>query len=145
MARKKKDCGARQCSNRIKASHYFCEACMKRIPSALRTDFYDAYGRGDGKAIMDLSNQIREHLDTGERSQPKQEEKMATGKSDLIEVEVEFRMEKGGGIAVFNGDFKEDEYGNQREDWIWLPKSLVERDGNIFTMPEWLAQDKGLI
>lgn len=31
----------------------------------------------------------------------------------------------------------------------WLPKSLVEyfddRKGGIFTMPEWLAHDKGLI
>ena len=28
---------------------------------------------------------------------------------------------------------------------VWLPKSLVEYDDGIFTMPEWLAAEKGLI
>ncbi len=28
---------------------------------------------------------------------------------------------------------------------IWLPKSLVEYDDGTFTMPEWLAMEKGLI
>ncbi len=30
---------------------------------------------------------------------------------------------------------------------VWLPKSQVEydKDGKVFTMPEWLAEDKGLI
>lgn len=44
------------------------------------------------------------------------------------------------------GEIKIDDHGNPREDWVWLPKSQVQRDGdNVFTMPEWLAKDKGLI
>jgi RNase P/RNase MRP subunit p29 len=27
----------------------------------------------------------------------------------------------------------------------WVPKSLVEREGAVFQMPEWLAMDKGFI
>lgn len=28
---------------------------------------------------------------------------------------------------------------------FWLPKSQVERDGDTYTLPEWLATEKGLI
>lgn len=28
---------------------------------------------------------------------------------------------------------------------VWVPSSLVERDGNVFTMPFWLAKDNGLV
>jgi hypothetical protein len=28
---------------------------------------------------------------------------------------------------------------------IWLPKSQVEYDGEEFSIPEWLAIDKGLV
>lgn len=28
---------------------------------------------------------------------------------------------------------------------IFLPKSLVSKDGDVYTMPEWLAEEKGLI
>lgn len=60
---------------------------------------------------------------------------------NLIDIAAEFRMEKGDGIAVFEGEMK-----NGREVWTWLPKSLVEKnDDGTFTMPEWLAHSKGLI
>jgi hypothetical protein len=37
---------------------------------------------------------------------------------------------------------KEDE---EDDDIIWLSKKLVERDGKTFTIPEWLAIEKGLV
>ncbi len=67
---------------------------------------------------------------------------MRTGKSNLIDIAAEKRMEKGAGIALFQGD----KDGDGREVWVWVPTSQVEDNGDgTFTMPEWLAKDKGLI
>lgn len=155
MARKKKDCTARQCSNRIKAAHYFCESCMARVPRDLRSRFLDAYKIGAGRGVLDLSTEIREFLDTRPQPQPqKEKEQMTTGKSDLIEISAEYRMEKGGGMAIWTGDYVKnqegedviDDQGNKRENWIWLPKSQVDRtEEKVFTLPYWLAKEKGLI
>lgn len=32
-----------------------------------------------------------------------------------------------------------------KEDAVWLPLSQIEIDGETITMPEWLAEEKGLI
>lgn len=67
---------------------------------------------------------------------------MTSGRSNLIEVAADFRRDTDRGIAIWDGD--RDEAG--REVWTWLPKKLVENNGDgTFTMPEWLARDKGLI
>lgn len=34
--------------------------------------------------------------------------------------------------------------GGRTKDVIFLPCSIVERDGHIFKMPEWLAIEKGI-
>lgn len=39
---------------------------------------------------------------------------------------------------------EEDEFGKEAER-IFLPKSLVEKDGDVFIMPENIAYEKGLI
>jgi hypothetical protein len=58
-----------------------------------------------------------------------------TGKSDLIEIAAELRHTTSLAFLVFDGDQQ-----------VWLPKSQVEDNGDgTFTMPEWLARDKGLI
>lgn len=68
---------------------------------------------------------------------------MTSAKSNLVDVVAEKRMEKGGGIALFQGNMNEE---TGREEWVWVPKSQVEDNGDgTFTMPEWLAKDKGLI
>lgn len=56
-------------------------------------------------------------------------------RSTLIEIAAEKRAETDKAIRIFNGKTTE-----------WVPKSQVEdnRDGT-FTMPEWLAQEKGFI
>ncbi|MDF1625620.1 MAG: hypothetical protein P1U84_04985 [Parvibaculaceae bacterium] len=60
----------------------------------------------------------------------------------LTDIEAEFRMDRPRAIAVWAG--KEDEDG--KEVWAWLPKNLVEDNGDgTYTMPEWLAHEKGLI
>lgn len=64
------------------------------------------------------------------------------GRSDLIDIAGELRMEREKVIAIYDGTDDE----NGREQWTWLPKSLVEDNGDgTFAMPEWLAKDKGLI
>ena len=61
---------------------------------------------------------------------------------DIIEIAAEMRRETERGIAIFDGE--KDESG--REVWTWLPKAHVENNGDgTFSMPEWLAMDKGLI
>jgi hypothetical protein len=64
------------------------------------------------------------------------------GKSDLIDVDVQLHHRTDKAILVSDdGD---------RDNAIWLPLSQIEveehQSGIItVTMPEWLAQDKGLI
>lgn len=57
------------------------------------------------------------------------------GESKLIDIAGEIRGETDKAIRLHDGTKTE-----------WLPKSQVEdnRDGT-FTMPEWLAKDKGFI
>ena len=54
---------------------------------------------------------------------------------DLIDISAKLKHETAKAFLLFDG---------AREEWV--PKSMVEnnRDGT-FTMPEWLAQDKGFI
>lgn len=57
------------------------------------------------------------------------------GKSDLVDIAGELRHDTPLGFLIFDGDRQ-----------VWLPKSLVENNGDgTFTMPEWLAKEKGLI
>lgn len=56
-------------------------------------------------------------------------------KKELIDIAAEFRRETDKGICLFDG-----------EKSMWLPKALVEDNGDgTFTMPEWLAKEKGFI
>jgi hypothetical protein len=53
----------------------------------------------------------------------------------LTDIACELRHETSRAYLIFDGA-KE----------AWLPKSLVERnEDDTFTMPEWLAKEKGLI
>ena len=56
-------------------------------------------------------------------------------KSELVEVSAEIRGETPKAWRLFDGSKNE-----------WVPKSQVEdnRDGT-FTMPEWMAKEKGFI
>ena len=56
------------------------------------------------------------------------------GNSDLVDLELVFLGETDKAFRVGYGDVT-----------LWLPRSLVERDGNTFTMPEWLAIEKELV
>lgn len=57
------------------------------------------------------------------------------GKRELIDIAAEFKGETDKAYRVFDGKTTE-----------WLPKSQVERnDDGTWTMPVWLAQDKGFI
>lgn len=56
-------------------------------------------------------------------------------KSDLIDIACELKHETAKAYLINDG-MKD----------VWLPKSQVEHnDDNTFTMPEWLAKEKGLI
>lgn len=73
---------------------------------------------------------------------------MTTGRSDIVDVTLTRRAEKGKSIAFWQGD--RDDSG--REIWVWLPISQIEIDGPdhrgatvTVSMPEWLAMQKGLI
>lgn len=59
---------------------------------------------------------------------------MTTGRSDLVDLELILLCETPRAYLV-EGDFGK----------AWLPKSQVERDGYVFTMPRWLAEEKELV
>lgn len=68
-------------------------------------------------------------------------------KSDLIDIEAELRHETDKAYLIYDGR-SEIKKGDTIKSEIrtWIPKSKVEYDGNkVFTMPSWLAQEKGLI
>ena len=58
----------------------------------------------------------------------------AAVKSDLVDIEAKLIGESAAAYRIDDGERKE-----------WVPKSLVERDGDTFTMPRWIADEKGLI
>lgn len=54
---------------------------------------------------------------------------------DIIEVEATLRRETDKAFLLFDG---------KKE--AWVPRNIVEdNDDGTFSMPEWLAEDKGLI
>jgi hypothetical protein len=56
-------------------------------------------------------------------------------KSRLIDISGELRGETDNAFRIYDGARTE-----------WVPKSQVEKnDDGTFTMPEWLAKDKGFI
>lgn len=57
------------------------------------------------------------------------------GKRELIDIAAELKGESERAYRIFDGARTE-----------WVPKSQVERnDDGSFTMPEWLAKEKGFI
>lgn len=57
-----------------------------------------------------------------------------SGASDIVDVALDFISATEKAYLVGNGDKK-----------FWLPKSQVEYDGaGTFSIPEWLAKEKGL-
>ncbi len=68
-------------------------------------------------------------------------------KKQLIDVAAELRHETDSAYLIYDGR-SEIKKGDtvKSELRIWVPKSMVEYDGkNTFTMPTWLALDKGFI
>ena len=56
-------------------------------------------------------------------------------RSDLIDISAEIRGETEKAYRLFDGTTTE-----------WVPKSQVEANGDgTFTMPEWLAKERGFI
>jgi hypothetical protein len=57
------------------------------------------------------------------------------GKSELIDIAVQIKGETQSAYRIYDGKKTE-----------WVPKSQVEDNGDgTFTMPEWLAMEKGFI
>lgn len=68
-------------------------------------------------------------------------------KSNLIDISAELRHETDKAYLIWDGRMEEEVGGkNKKELRIWVPKTMVAYDGKgEFTMPEWLALDKGFI
>ena len=60
----------------------------------------------------------------------------------LVDIAAELRHETDKAYLLFDGSKNID--GTNRVEWV--PKSQVEANGDgTFTMPEWLAEEKGFI
>jgi len=71
---------------------------------------------------------------------------LRTSGREVVDISAEKRHEKELAIAIWQGEYEKTPSGRDKEKWIWLPKSQIEDNGDgTFTMPEWLAKDKGLI
>lgn len=68
-------------------------------------------------------------------------------KKELIDISAELRHETDNAYLIWDGR-SEIKKGDTTPSELrtWVPKSMVEYDGDkTFTMPVWLAQDKGFI
>ncbi len=66
--------------------------------------------------------------------------------SKLIDIAAELRHETSGAFLLFDGRQQIHKDGRKQDICIWVPKSQVENnEDGTFTMPEWLALDKGFI
>lgn len=64
-----------------------------------------------------------------------EDQRPARGNHDLIDIAADKRGETEKGLRLFDGKKLE-----------WCPKSQVQDNGDgTFTMPEWLAKEKGFI
>jgi len=135
---------AEDCQETISGKHYFCLTHFKRIPAEIRDALLNAVKIGAGSDVLEYIEAAKESLS--------EEAQMTTGKSDLIDVTLEYRMENAAktSTAFFQGKY--DGAGSQKENWVWLPNSQIEIDGVKergqtveVTMPEWLAHNKELI
>ena len=64
---------------------------------------------------------------------------MTARKSDLIDLTITVKHRTDGAVLIFDGDIE-----------TWIPLSQCELSSNLdgtheLTLPEWLAQEKGLI
>ena len=59
-----------------------------------------------------------------------------SGQSDIIDIAADLKHETEKAFLIDSGDEKP----------VWVAKSQVDKnDDGTFSMPEWLAKDKGLI
>lgn len=69
--------------------------------------------------------------------------------TDIVELELEVQADNFRSWTVVDGSEYIDGLGKKRPKVFFIPKSLCQRhvDGSrvYFTMPEWLAKDRGLI
>lgn len=74
---------------------------------------------------------------------------MGSSDARLIDITCDIISETDKGIQIWDGTMEVvDTAGmkTRQRKYVWLPKSQVEINGDgTITMPEWLAQDKGLI
>lgn len=61
---------------------------------------------------------------------------------ERVQVRAAFRQEQNGRIALWDGETND--YGRER--WKFVPAKLVKKIGDdLWQMPRWLAQDRGLM
>lgn len=68
-------------------------------------------------------------------------------KSDLVDIACKIRNDDPNRAAIAIADGTTEEvHGREREKWFWIPRSLVEvNDDGTITLPEWKAEELGLI
>ena len=69
---------------------------------------------------------------------------MAKSNEQLVDVELVYIRDTAKSFMCERPRPKKPLRQGFKEEVIFLPMSLVERDGHIFTMPEWLAIEKGI-
>ena len=146
---KKKPCTAGSCGEKISIRHFFCRTHFDCLSGELKQTLMDAYAKGDSRRLMGALEEARQFF------RKREENMLANGRSDLIDVELEFRAETEEAMAFFNGDMEERVGAtgrrSQREVWQWCPKRLIETEMSetgrscVVTMPEWLAKERGFI
>lgn len=132
------------CQETISGKHYFCLTHFKRIPAQVRDALLNAVKIGAGNDVLEYMEAAKEALSKGTE--------MTTGKSDLIDVTLEYRQENAAktATAFFQGEYEDT--AQKKEIWVWLPNSQIEIDGVKergqtveVTLPEWIALQKELI
>lgn len=141
MPRKKRKCTGHGCENLCDGQQPFCGNCFGNLPRDIKTDLTTAWGGGNGSLLIETLEKARDFL--RERHEKWKEKEMGK-EPEVVDVDLDLLEERDKSFKVTDGE-PDEQYPNSKR-WIFLPKSLVENNGDgTFTMPLWMAKEKGLV
>lgn len=149
MRKRKHYCVADGCEVLISGYHILCEHHFPKLSRELRAELMDCRNKGSGMNLIGVIEQVKDFF---KNNQGKEEDSMVNGRSNIIDVTLEYRRETPQSVAFTQGEMEDDGRGGQREIWIWLPKSLIDFEEEHkhgvtceVQIPEWLAKERNLI
>ena len=141
MPKKKRICTGHECQNETEKQQPFCTTCFGNLPSDIKNDLLTSWKGGNGQLLITALNKARENI---RQNKENWKEKEMSKEPEVVDVTLDLLQDNEKSFKVTDGE-PDPQYPNSKR-WIFLPKSLVENNGDgTFTMPLWIAKEKGLV